>query len=1709
MTLLQSLPHQKGTLTCLTIVFLIFLFPENALGQLSISSTVPGSGGMDVCKDSSDFSFTITATSGSVTGVTLDIHMPPGITYLPGTLTNSGSKSVSYASWSGNVLTLSGADMVLSDHYDFTFKAYADCDAMDFFLAANTLQDTINIQYNGSQFKQDSTSDFNNAIAYPELSISQPSTPSATIGQTVTRNVTVFNSGSGCLESFFWYDVFENDITVDSIYFNGSKLNATVSNDTIYYTFSSAEFSMMGDFSDDFCLADGGLTLTEYITLTGCTNKGSDIGASWGCGGETCSGYTTTGDVSLTTQQPYLTFNFRYEDMIACFHEQPNRKEMIIANNGSGTATNIEVEIKKYFYGGQFEAYKYDGLDHNSVELKYNNGSFASVTPKNIQMNTYYNTCSQPYAYRFTVEVPDLAAGDSAVIGFDMINCVPDECGEGEISQGAWGYNYRYEVPCGGSATIVSNYRASVGSDMTFNVSNYDNPTVADGQSINLTTTIETADISYPGSGKYIIRYVLPSCGITFSGDSTDLTWKNISGNETWPQASFSYTNDTVLAYYSVSDQPTDFSLNGADIVLNVEGDCSCAGGSSSQQLEKSILYIPEESCTTQAEIELSCETLDITADLCDSNPCDGLRISDFTFLRSNYGLPDNDLNRQPEAGSVDLNLIRTDRVRLGDTLSASLEGYISGATTFSHAYATLAIDVADYLTALDGSVTIWDASTSSYISCDTLPVRMINDSVYQYVFTGDTLGVKCPSLAGFQFAPGDSVWIYPKFRVTSTSNNSLDIGIVNPVKMYVSQIASPGLADQYTCGSAQYSSKIQIVPMSDQSSATETGGVSCNNSTSRVYINMFTGGSYTDMFPAEYRTWSYPDTFRVVKPENFTYAGSYIFLRFSPYTKTTSLAPVNTAADTLIFDLKSLIDNGTLILPDDGYELQFFTYWSPTCESAQGTSVPVPVLSEFRWDNGLDAYDTTRTYSSSVRHTAPELSVSNVSATSQDGVSSEVSWTINVSNSSGSSASSNTFLSFASTSGEITVTGVTDDGAGGASVTTSGGIYQLGTIGTSTSKSYTITANYGSCSLDTLYVYAGWNCGGYPASIGDYPCALDTFLLKVDPKPGNAQLNVNSTPANPVTICTDLTYDLQVSSVQMANVEDIVIDIIHPGGGIDFVTGSAELEYPLNSGYATISDPASVTGGFRFTMADYDATLADQGLEGLAGSDANDRGLNIRFDVKTNCDFISGDAFYVRMTGTRPCGDPITVIRVMDPVVIDGAAGSYSTSIATSVSDFERCGTGNEGDVAVNIKPVGGSTSGSDYIYITIPSGFTYSSGSFSGLHNSPSVTTPSSTSLGALGTRLEWEMPNGISPSDSIYFGFRLEADHTTGCSSSEHSLNVNTVFSASVTCEGVACADYFASTGTSSAFITLDKPALTVSYLAFNASPVGASDHIFGVITTLGNTSVFDIDGSEKTTVEYYCDVDSSGSYSAGDNYIGMFSEYITIPAGDYYTLMDTFTTPSSNCNGDYPLLAIIRATPENAGGVEQCLCDTMTQYQSSDIWLPVSWIYVGGKPSGQGNLLQWQVNPDPASSRFMIERFSPQVNHWKVLGEEKIDKQGGITQTYRFQDPEPYETSVYRIRHEYLDGTVDFSPRFEVIRQNPASVSVFPNPTKGAVTISANLPVNYELWDVRGKTLTGGTLAKGENPVSFSGYPQGVYLLKVRSGNITEVIKLVID
>ncbi|MEL6849780.1 MAG: gliding motility-associated C-terminal domain-containing protein [Bacteroidota bacterium] len=1112
----------------------------------------------------------------------------------------------------------------------------------------------------------------------------------------------------------------------------------------------------------------------------------------------------------MSTSLPALVFESLTDTLEECLYEQPNQKTLLIRNVGAGVALNVELELKKFYYAGQFQEYQYDGLDPNSAQISFDGINFAPLVAKNVEGNLYGNACSLPLAYRFLVDIPLISAGDSVWVSFEMINCVPTACGEEEIRQGAWGYNCRYDLPCTGNAIFIANQIGGQFGVLTHELSNFDPPSLVSGKQAVFTTTIEKAEENFPGTGQYVVQYLLPQCGASFSGSSGDLAWTNIGGNISWPQAAFSQVGDTVEARYNLADMPNNFVLNGSEIRLSLSGDCSCGPLDSVAVLKKEIFFVPNLSCSPPAEVRVFCDSAQVIVDPCNNNSCDGIRLMDFAFARVNYGLPDNNLDRRPDnpAGSLGSN-VRRDRARLGDTIRTTLTGFVDGTNSYSHGYAEMTISLAQYLSAIGAELRYWDASTGSYLSCSAI-TPSLNGNIFQVDFSPTSLAGICPSFAGLSLDPGDSILLEVDYIVTGTSAQNVDVGTIFPVNIYGSNVPNPAVADQFACQGSNFSELMQLVPMADASFVTPVSGHSCQQLQARTYLNMFTGGSYTDMFPAEYRPWSFPDSLLVTPPPGFDFVNASIYLRFTPYDFITAVIPVDPTATPLVFDLKSLVDNGTLTYPDDGYELQFFTNWLPTCAAPANQAVSVPVEGRFSWANGLAAYDTLRTYQPTIQHYAPQLSLNNLSATTQDGLSSEVNWTIEVSNTALNSSSPFTWLSFQSPSGDISLTQVTDLSSGNA-VAVSQDIFELGSLGTTSTRSFELTANYSRCQMDTLWVYVGYECGGYPDSLGGVGCAVDSFLLRIDPKPANAQITLNNNPPDTVALGAIIPYDLSILSTQIANVQNLVLDITHAQDGLDFVSGSAQLEFPNNGGFVTIADPVAIPGGYRFVMANYDATLASDGLAGLQSGTADDRRLNLRFDLSPNCNYASGDIFTARLGANLPCGDTLVILRLMDPLFIQGVNPSYQGMVDLRLVALETC---DLSEWELSFRPDGDAVAGGDSLHLWLDPGYGYEVGSFQAMYGSLPNTTPVMQN-----DRLAWGLPPGLADGDSVVFRIKLRETSPSACPTGKQLSHVlQSTFEYTTNCQGGGGISQNGQTGVDSLNLTVPSnlaPQMALSF------------------------------------------------------------------------------------------------------------------------------------------------------------------------------------------------------------------------------------------------------------------------------------------------------
>jgi len=133
----------------------------------------------------------------------------------------------------------------------------------------------------------------------------------------------------------------------------------------------------------------------------------------------------------------------------------------------------------------------------------------------------------------------------------------------------------------------------------------------------------------------------------------------------------------------------------------------------------------------------------------------------------------------------------------------------------------------------------------------------------------------------------------------------------------------------------------------------------------------------------------------------------------------------------------------------------------------------------------------------------------------------------------------------------------------------------------------------------------------------------------------------------------------------------------------------------------------------------------------------------------------------------------------------------------------------------------------------------------------------------------------------------------------------------------------------------------------------------------------------------------------------------------------------------------------------------------------------------------------------------------VGNFEPIGTVPSHGNSSALNRYHFTDHEPADgTNCYRLRSLDLDGSFEYSNVACVRFDQPGTMRVFPNPSRGSLEIvidQPNEPVTVVLNDITGRLLLSkNTGLDGRLTLDLSHLQNGVYLL--RANEVTERVVL---
>ena len=149
------------------------------------------------------------------------------------------------------------------------------------------------------------------------------------------------------------------------------------------------------------------------------------------------------------------------------------------------------------------------------------------------------------------------------------------------------------------------------------------------------------------------------------------------------------------------------------------------------------------------------------------------------------------------------------------------------------------------------------------------------------------------------------------------------------------------------------------------------------------------------------------------------------------------------------------------------------------------------------------------------------------------------------------------------------------------------------------------------------------------------------------------------------------------------------------------------------------------------------------------------------------------------------------------------------------------------------------------------------------------------------------------------------------------------------------------------------------------------------------------------------------------------------------------------------------------------------------------LPIELTYFNAVVKKNGTVeLNWQTASERNASHFEIER-SVDATHWSRIATIKAKNKPS---SYVTSDDTPLSIGAYyRLKQIDLDGKFEVFKNVFVERKDN-KLTIFPNPTKSAITIVSNSQVT--IYDVSGKVVR--TAQSGT--VTISDLPKGIFIAK---------------
>lgn len=1710
----------------------------------------------------------VTVSSAS-SGSYFEVGMPNGFSYQGLVYQNTpAGNTLSYVGTTGNRVRFNVAGTPASGTVlRFWILQMPQCGA----LSTTSFKDTVYF-FNGTS-TVNSTSNLISS-SRPDLSISAPSTsPStATVGNIISRSMTINNGGIGATSRFVFVDKFYTGgllPILSTFKINPSGTNysipssrITINNDSIFIRFQPTDITNVGNGDTLFSNSES-FQLVYQATVGNCGDNTNTITSSLFVGfysstSNTVCKYSSAVGTSVSITIPSAP-NFSFSSSVtksACYDGSTMMDTGVFINSG-GAAKNFVVDLFTATYLADWNpSHEVEGyLDTATIRYKFGkNGTVIHplIFPiANRNSLGHLNCPGYPISAisRIKFTLPIFPSGDTLYIycgNKTLVGCGADcitGSGQNNIYYPSGEAMYvEYDNACGNVHYAPPSQYIIFPYNNHFTNENIMNRTTAYNIASNSNTTIGHTWISaggYSGTSLQRLEVTLPPFLVLDSSYANPVWYEITAGTPVYPSS-----HSSAYAW--------EFTKPGVDQTrkLYIKVKALCAGaiptGTYSYNLK---LYVNPDTNSCSLFTRMICLNTEFIYQNSCNNPCDsGLRINNMTITRRTFGL--NDLNND---GLYDGTGRDTTQYNLGVSAGGNSNYNYAGDTFTIMQQATVKTGlsgkwenmymgfsqtgiIGGYIKYVRNSIKIKRGSTG-LVTVTNLPTPLAPSNT-SYLFDLSSLG---------NFEDGDSIWLWSDYTAVVDGSNSQS-GLFSSI-----HYASHGsIAPQFSCGSYLAQHRIYGFDFFMISYSTATTGCGQVQQSMAFYNDDDWGyggyGTIGDRFLNEYRPIAVPDRVDHIIPPGYVIDSIRLNYHSQYFSKSVSI-PYIISGDTLkISNVRNLFVpfGGTIPVGDDAYSGDFRVYAKPTCKTPNGITPykPLnyyaynflnnklqkwgnPAYTGYWWGGGWES-----TYT-------PAQFVINSTQPVVNGYTSNVNWPLTITNVSNVSVN-NTWVYLKSMSGNVVVDSLKQGST--LVLPDANGFFRLGSTGANVAQSFSVFAHHNACNNDSLSVFYGYACDGYPTAFTSTLCNFNPGKLTLLYQPSSIQTSVtplSSTPSDPSNgssaaygsssipdICSEMPVELLINSGQTGTLYSVheLLNIPVNGGSpsLSFVSGSGYIEWPIGTtprAFNSTANAALTTSGLTqldFSLSQIDPTNFNT-VDGLPGTgtaaSGNDRQAILRFKLKSNCSFLNGDQWTVTQTAKSPCGAAAIGNGSTFggyQVLVSGVSNPYNMTTTLSLSKDSIAGYNDSLKVTAVLQKIGSSSVGAtDTIRIIVPNAELTTIKCFGA--RCPSAT-PNfiKTSGQGLPTIYKLVVPGTMGNADTLRFESWLKSNPLGhGCSDGT-LLTFRTTEEATLYCSttGTNCPGAQIILGQDTKEFDIDKPNLEITAISAELSTSGAW-YTYNYNVTIANHGSANVPVNSNQTLELFFDANADGILDPSvDKLVGTatYNNALVINATD--NISGTFVE-SSTPDPTRALWAVWRSSV-----VPNCNCDNILQ-SSPVLSLPINMISYRIKPIGCVNTVEWSVT-DQSEVNYYLVQWNNGKN-WKQLDKiENKNKNASAISNYNYVHSASEGKNYYRILSVNNQGKSKTHPTLMAHNMclGTSNIIVQPNPAHNNVEYSVANGINCNEYTIgivslNGKDVYKSTFAKSSGNISLKGIAPGIYVLKISCDAFTESVKLIVE